>query len=271
MKSRLVIILLGVFLMIIALSYGYSIFSPNESEAQMDNDTAQRAELEGDKLSQSQKRVDLAKKTVAEQAEVWRGIEDQYTPSTNLANGGINIGENAWQLVVDTPKYRDSVQKEVNDQIKKGGVKVLQGPFVTNPPQSGATILADYFNYPAIPFPVVIFDLGQIQVQGNWNQIMTNVKSWATMPRYLAVADGLRIDGTSPYLTGTYNVSIVGYIRGNQIYVPVPESAAPSGGGGGLGTSGGGGFGGPGMSKGGGMGPSKGGIGPQMQGIGVGK
>ena len=46
------------------------------------------------------------------------------------------------------------------------------------------------------------------------------------MPNYLAVADGLRLDGTSPNLTGTYNLTIVGFMRTKSLAPDVPEGAA---------------------------------------------
>ena len=50
------------------------------------------------------------------------------------------------------------------------------------------------------------------------------------MPNYLAVADGLQITGTTPTMTGRYNLSIVAYIRGDKIAPPVPEGGASGGG-----------------------------------------
>ena len=114
-------------------------------------------------------------------------------------------------------------------------------------------LLASFFNYPAIPFPVVIFDFGTITVQGTYRQIMDHVRAYKNMPNYLAVTDGLRIDGTSPNLTGTYNLSIVGFIRAKKIAPAVNEGVAS----GSTGAAGGG-FGASGPPP--GMGP--GGIGP---------
>ena len=102
---------------------------------------------------------------------------------------------------------------------------------------------------------------------------MDNVRAYKTMPHYLAVADGLRIDGTSPNLTGTYNLTIVGFIRAKKIAPAVNEGAAAAatggfGGTGGFpgGPGGPGGFGGPGGPGGAGRGAGArgGGNGPQM-------
>jgi hypothetical protein len=114
-------------------------------------------------------------------------------------------------------------------------------------PTGNATqVVETYFNYPAIRFPVAVFDLGQVTVQGTYGQITENVRSWSDMPRYLAVASDLQITGTSPRLTGTYNVTVVAYIRGDKISAPVPEVAGAvviggQGGGGGVAPGGGGG------------------------------
>jgi hypothetical protein len=50
------------------------------------------------------------------------------------------------------------------------------------------------------------------------------------MPNYLAVADGLQITGTTPTMTGRYNLTVVAYIRGDKIAPPVPEGGAAPGG-----------------------------------------
>ena len=43
------------------------------------------------------------------------------------------------------------------------------------------------------------------------------------MRNYLATTDGLTISGTSPNLTATYNLVVVGYIRGSEVAPVVPE------------------------------------------------
>ena len=44
--------------------------------------------------------------------------------------------------------------------------------------------------------------------------IAQNIMAWSDMPDYFAVADGLTISGTSPELSATYNVVIVGFVPG---------------------------------------------------------
>lgn len=247
-KWPLTLFVICVCLAVIVVSYAFiDHYQPKEAAAAKYNNNADSAQTIGDQKSQAQKRVEKAKQMVLAENDLWAAKVDQHSPSASLASGGINIGENPYQLVHDAPLFRNSVQRAVNAQLRKGGIKVLVGPYVTDPPQASESILASYFNYPAIPFPVVIFNLGQVQVQGTWDQIMRNFESWSSMPNYFAVADGLRIDGTSPYLTGTYNVTVVGYIRGKSVFptVNTVTTAAASGGAAGAGPGAARGGGGP--------------------------
>lgn len=122
----------------------------------------------------------------------------------------------------------------------------MNGPAVPPPGDSATSILADYYNYPAIDFPVCIFDLGTVTVTGTAEQIYRNMEAWSDMPEYLAVADGLALNGTAPTLTGTYSLTVVAYIRGTEVSAPVPEG---EGGGGSGGAPGGGAPSGPGKTR----------------------
>jgi hypothetical protein len=193
-------------------------------------------------MPQAKKRVALAEQMVREREAAWSAIVATRTLPATLGEGGINLNQNSWQLVIDARKYRNNAQRAVNAQLKKGGVTVVNGPAVPFPDETAPTILANYFNYPAVPFPVVIFDLGTVTVRGNYSQISSHIRSWSTIPNYLAVTDGLQIVGTSPQLTATYNLSVVGYIEVDALYPAVPEGggAAQGPGGGGGGRPGGG-------------------------------
>lgn len=178
-------------------------------------------ETEANKKSQADRRVERAKAAVQAKAQAWNAYVATRTPENDVNRGGVNLAVNPYQLTVDTQKFRNSIQRAVNVQVKKGGVKVVgTGPTVRGPlnTDQASTLLADFYNYPGIQFPVVIFDFGTVTVSGTYDQIMANVLSYKSMPRYLAVTDGLRITGTSPNLTGTYNLSIVGFIRGKEIF-----------------------------------------------------
>lgn len=191
-------------------------------------------------LKKKQQAVDSIKLAQAE----WLPYVETKTPPQSLDRGGINIDVNQYQLLLDTKKFRDSVQTALNSQLKRGGVKVLSGPRINGVTDQDApnSILASYYNYPSAPFPVVIHDLGQVSVQGTYEQILENVRAWKDMPNYLAVAHNLVLSGTAPRLSATYDLSIVGYIRYDGIYGPVPDggaAVAPAGAGNGAGGRGG--------------------------------
>lgn len=224
--SALPIILIGLAVGIVALSYAYfHEYAVNTTQAQYYNENADALEAEAGKMGQAQKRVEQAKKMVREKEDAWSQVVATRTLPANLPGGGINLNQDAWHLVIDARKFRNNIQRAVNAQLLKGGVTVVNGPEVPYPSESATDILANYFNYPPMPFPVVRYDLGTVTVRGTYKQICDNVRAWKSMPHYLAVADGLAFTGTSPLLTGTYNLSIVGYIEVNGIYPAVPEGA----------------------------------------------
>lgn len=242
--GALTIIIIGVAVSIVALSYGlFSNYMPNKAETKMYQDYGSALQTEANKSKQAQKRVKDAVDMVNASAQQWKQVVDTRTPPNNVAQGGIDLGVNPWQLVFDAKRYRNSIQLAVNQQVKKGGVKLPNGgPAIPDPGDDQATILAGFFNYPAIAFPVVIFDLGQITVTGTYEQIQANYTAWGRMPRYMAIVDGLQFTGTSPNLTATYNVQLLGFIRATDIFPPAPEASlavATAGGGGGRGGRGG--------------------------------
>jgi hypothetical protein len=250
--SPLTIILIGASILIMALSYGFfQHYLPNSTEAGYYRTFAEQLEAEGNQLPAAENRLKKAEELVTTKAAEWRAVVATKTPLPDVNARGVNLNVDGWQLTVDTKKFRDNIQRAVNAQIVKGGVKVVgAGPQVPMPTDNAADVLASFYNYPAIAFPVVILDLGTITVTGTEAQIMENHRAWKNMPRYLAVAHNLAISGTSPNLTGTYDVTMVGYIRGKQIFPAVPQGGAPSGGGAGAGAGGGV------MPRGAGAGPS---------------
>jgi hypothetical protein len=233
--SPLPIYLIGLTIALVAASYGFfHQWGPNTTEAGRYNETADQLQAVVNQRSQAQRRVDDAKRLVEIEAAKWRAVVATRTPGMSRAERGIDLGVNPYQLAVDTQGFRNDIQRAINAQIKAGGVKVINAPFVPGPDVNAPVneLLRSFYNFPPYAFPVLIFDLGQVTVEGSYEQIKANVNSYSKMPRYLAVADGLRLDGTGGRLTGTYNLSVVGFIRGKKISGPVPDSAggAPAGG-----------------------------------------
>ncbi len=218
------------------------VYQPNEQAAgfmitykgQLDDQAAKQKQAD----ARVQKAIDKVKTAAAE----WNKTVATKTPADNLQGGGINVIENDYQLVVDSPKFRNSAQRALNAQLHAGGVKIVSAPQIPNPSLNEKDILATYYNWPAFNFPVVLWELGQVTVTGTYDQIMKNVRAWSDMPHYLAVVDGLRLDGTSPTLTASYNLTIVGFIRAKAVYPADPRvggggaASSGSGGGGGLGA-----------------------------------
>jgi hypothetical protein len=230
--SSLPIILIGLALGVVVLSYAFfHEFAPNTKQAEYNRAHAAALQQIAAQMPVAQKRVRDAEELVRQREEEWARIVATRTLPADMGRGGINVNQNAWQLTVDARKFRNNAQRALNRQLKRGGVTVISGPAIPFPDESAPTILANYFNYPAVPFPVVIFDLGQVTVRGTYQQISDHIRAWSRMPQYLAVTDGLVITGTSPNLTATYNLSLVGYVEATGVYPQVPEggTAAPGG------------------------------------------
>lgn len=233
-------IIIGLSVSLAALAYGYfQHWMPNMAEKQAFDEQSEKLDTIIGQRTQAERRVKDALNDVAAVSAEWADIVAVKAPPKGLQNGGIDLSVNPWQLVVDAPRFRDSIQSAVNRQVRHGRVKVISGPQIKPFSQEAQQILATDFNYPALKFPVMFVDLGTITVRGTFNDIIENFEAWSRMPNYMAVSHGLRFTGTSPVLTGTYQVSMVVYIREDQVGAPVPEGAPPANGGGGGGAGGG--------------------------------
>lgn len=241
--TPITILIFGLCISAVILAVGYcNYWAPKTAEARNYNALQEKLELEGSKLAAQKRNVKSALEITQAAADEWQSIVVRKTPPSSLAEGGINLAVNRWYLVNDAVKFRNRIQQDLNRQLKVGGVKVLGGPTVPPFPDNPLTIVEEGFNYPKLGFPARVYDFGSVTVEGTMEQIRRNVEGWSNMPRYLAVVDGLRIDGTPPRLTGTYNLSMVMYLRSKDIFPPVPEvpgGEAPAGIGGGTGGIGG--------------------------------
>lgn len=225
--SPLAIFMLGLMALVIGVSYGvFQKWIPNTTDAAVYNEWGQKLDAEGAKMGKAVERVEGAQQMVKEISDNWQVTVDRRTPPASVAAGGINMAANPYDLTVDSRTFRNNVQRAVNRQLKSGGVLVVSGPQIPFPTDDPDTIMSSYYNYPNVPYPVVIFDLGQVTVRGTFDQISQNIRSWSNMPNYLAVADGLAITGTSPNMTGTYNLSVVGFVRGKKVAPSIQMAAA---------------------------------------------
>ncbi len=227
--GALPVLCIGGAIGLVCWGFGYFRFwMPNLDTANKTAEAATGWEENANKYPQAFKNYKLAEQLVYEKEVEWQEIVKVKTPPASLAAGGIDLGVDAWHLVNDSFVFRDNIQRAVNRQAKYGGVKAVT-PVIDQPPVEATRVMSDYYNYPAVPYPVVMWNLGQVQVQGTYEQIVANARAWKNMPNYLAMSDGLQIQGTGTLLTGTYNLVLVGYLRGKEIYPIVPEGAAGGG------------------------------------------
>lgn len=235
--SRLTIISVGFFLGLVGVAFAvFQHVIPNIEDTRNQNELAQQLRSEIAKAPQVRRRMEGVVEKLEEQAATWNRLMSYHSVPGSLAEGGIDLAVNEYQLTVDARRFRNSVQRQLNRQLKVGGVEV-DGPEIPFPTDEAAAIQASYFNYSTFGFPVVLYNLGQVTVRGTYAQIMRNVRAWSEMPNFLAVADGLQISGTSPNMTGTYNLTLVGFIRSEAVFPPVAgmgAAAAPAAAGGGF-------------------------------------
>lgn len=249
--SPLTIYIIGASLFLIISSFAWAqYYQVNQRQSEFYRANLEQLNAEAAKQGQADKRLQKAVDEVKKADAAWQAIVAKKTPSSSLATGGIDLSVNHYQLSVDVRKFRNSVQLALNRQLKSGGVEIVSGPYVPGYNDTDLTrnILTSYFNVGTYSFPVVIYDLGQVTVTGTYKEITDHVRAWSKMPNYLAVADGLEIRGTSPNLTGTYNLQLVGFLKAKSFSPDVPEEAVAGGGAGGGANSpfgGGSPFGGP--------------------------
>lgn len=225
------IIFVGLCIGVSVLSFAwFKHWVPNRKQAQLFVERTAEHETVMLQMPAAIKKVQEAEALVAAKKEEWKRISAARSLPGTKEQGGIDLGVHRWQLAMDIPHFRNRVQQDLNRQLKQGGVRVVQGPRIPDPPADPNAVLS-YFNYPAMPYPVLIFDFGQVTVTGTYKQITDHLRAWSRMPRYLAVTDRLALQGTSPTLTGTYNLSIVSFIQSREVSPAVPSGGAGGGGG----------------------------------------
>lgn len=148
-----------------------------------------------------------------DQAQIqWKEIAERRTP----AQGRFDLTEHRWQLTVNVRDWHGTVEQDLRRWISKSGVTFVEplgGPFVPYPTDVPNELVEAYFNYPALPYPVAVWDMGTVTVEGTYDQIINNVRSWVDIPGYVATVRGLAIEGTGNRLRGSYNLLIVAYIN----------------------------------------------------------
>src|SRR5579884_2549189 len=116
--SPLTIYIVGLMLTLPILAFGFFMnWLPNNAEADLNQQVLDKINEEAGKMNQAKKRQQDAISKVNQAATDWQRIVVDRTPPQNLAQGGINLAVNAFQLSVDTQKFRNSIQRAVNAQV----------------------------------------------------------------------------------------------------------------------------------------------------------
>lgn len=185
----------------------------------------------------AQERVLDALETVQRAEIEWKQVADTKTPSA----GRMSLITQRWQTVVNARRWHATVEQDLRRWIARNGVRVIAppgGPFVPYPTSQPNDLIAYYFNYPALPFPVAIWDLGQVTVQGTYTQVINNVRSWNKIPGYIASVRGVSLEGTGNTIRATYGLTVLAYVNTPWVFagpaegggVPdISQAAAPAG------------------------------------------
>ena len=165
------------------------------------------------------KKVRLAQIQVAQIKARWAVDQARYMPPYNVANRQLAVR----QLTYELGQY---LGPDLERQFKAGGVTNTTNVTLPPPPISPNDISAA---------PLVI-PLGPVTVGGDFRRILTHFYKWQSFNR-LVLVDGLALDGNSPYMTGTYNATVIIFPQ-NDGELPAP--IAKAGGGAAAGTTPGG-------------------------------
>jgi hypothetical protein len=232
--SALTFAIVGFVLMAIIFA-GFWFLKINPEREEIHYYAAKSLELDAiisqDSRNRAVERVRNALQQVRDAEIAWKQVTSWRTP----AAGTFNMTPNRWQLVVNARRWHGKVENDLNRWVRRNGVTLVNPPrlLVPYPTDQPNELVQYYFNYPALPFPVTIWDIGTVTVQGTWDQIMQNVRSWSTIPGYIASVRGLSLTGTGSRLQGTYGLTVVAYV--NTPYVsggPGEGGAVPQLGGG---------------------------------------
>lgn len=212
--SALTFVIVGFTLMaMIFAGFWFLKINPEREEIHYYADKSLELEsiISQDSRSRAVERVRNALQQVRDAETAWKQVTTWRTPPA----GTFNMTPNRWQLVVNARRWHGKVEADINRWVRRNGVGLVSPPrlLVPYPTDQPNDLVQYYFNYPALPFPVAIWDIGTLTVQGTWDQIMQNVRSWSTIPGYIASVRGLSLSGTGSRLQGTYGLTIVAYIN----------------------------------------------------------
>jgi hypothetical protein len=174
------------------------------------------ADLQGvvAKMPMAEKRVQDAKD---EQALVTRGWAD-YIIRKSPPTSTINLAQNRWKISTQYQTFITKLTLDVTNHIRKTGVTIQKGPGVPPTTDNPNILISDVFHFgKGLSYPCAVYPFKGIEVRGTFDKILKHFESWNKFPNYIALADGLKLSGTSPNLVGTYDLTVLVFPRGDSI------------------------------------------------------
>ena len=212
----------------------FTLIKPTQEAYQLADEKYIAAETIANKMPAAKKDRVKAEQEVAVAKAKWARYDRQLMPDINIGN--LLLGtQQLWreQIQVLGPKTDKFLNADKTVRI------LTPHPFTLPAPSTDPN---------AVARKSFVFPMGTVSVSGTFNNVLNHSVRWNKFDR-LVLIDGLTLSGNSPALVGTYSVTTFIFTHGDTPGAPIPQAAAPTGGGGGFqgGPQGGppGGFGGP--------------------------
>lgn len=216
-------IIAGVLSAITAAVVWFALISPARDAFDVQDKKYQAADAIAIQRPAAERDLKKAKQEVAAAQADWRKYDRTYMPDIDLSNL-YRAMRQLWreQLTVLGPSVNKYLQADKKVQV-----------------QANIALPAPPTDPNAVNQQVFVYDLGNVSVQGTFNDVLNHVARWNKFNR-LVLADGLTLAGNSPQLVGTYSLRVFEFPHNADKVGPSFPSA-----GGATGGFGGGGFGGP--------------------------
>ena len=233
--TRQQVVIIGVVLMVIvAVGIGFGLIKPYQEKLNEQTQKRDTRQAVADQRPDAEKAKKQAQADVEKAQASWRRYESTLMPRIDITDLW-SATQSLWheQLEVLGPMTEKFLRADKSVQILQANVAL---PAPSEDPNQ-------------VNQPLFVFPLGQVTVQGTFENILRHVERWNRFNR-LVLVDGLQLQGNSPQLVGSYTVTCYIFTQGETAGPAIPQAA----GGGGRG-----GMGGMGMMMGGGMGGMMGG------------
>jgi Tfp pilus assembly protein PilO len=243
--TRQQIYIIGAVLAVIAaIAVYFAVIKPQGEELAAQTSRRDSRQAKADEKPQADADLKKAKQEVLEAQRDWQRYERALMPQIQIGDLMVGI-QQLWREQIKT-------LGPLTDQFLKADktVQVLQSNIQLPAPPEDPN---------AVNQPLFVYNLGQVSVQGTFENILRHVERWNRFNR-LVLVDGLSLSGNSPSLVGQYNLTCYVFTQGDTPGPAIPQAGA-GGRPGGLGGGRPGGMGGPPGGGGYGGGPPVGGGG----------